>query len=79
MYLAMHKQATDLVGRGVICFTRKLIEGTRDSNRRSMRADMVIRHVDGGHFRIRQGSKPKTKATPKYFPPPIGSAAWHAR
>ena len=44
IYFAMHKQATELVGRGVISFTGEFIEGTRDSNWGSMGADMVIRH-----------------------------------
>ena len=64
---------------GCHLFTWKFIERTRDSNRGSMRVDMVIRRVDGGYVRIHKGSKPKSDAAPKYFPAPIGRAADHAR
>ena len=76
IYLAMRKRATELVGQGVISFTGEFIEGTCDPNRGTL---MVIRHVDGGYFRIRPDSRPKSDAVPKYFPPPTGSAAEHAR
>ena len=69
-YVAMHHQADELVGPGITSFTTTFIAGTTDPNRSGQqRLDFVIRHTNGGYWRIHPGSKPQSDAVPRYFPP----------
>ena len=71
-YVAMHPQANDLVGPGITAFEANFIAGTTDPNRRGQpRLDFVIRHTDGGYWRLHPGSKPSGDAVPRYFAPEI--------
>ena len=72
-YIAMHRQARELVGPGITEFKPTFIAGTRDSNRSGQpRLDFAIRHTDGGYWRIHPGNKPRDDAKPRYFPPEDG-------
>ena len=69
-YVAVHPQANDLVGSGITSFEANFIAGTTDPNRSGQqRLDFVIRHTDGGYWRIHPGSKPRLDAVPRYFTP----------
>ena len=69
-YVAMHAQAKELVGPGITAFVPAFIAGTRDPNRSGdPRLDFIIRHTDGGYWRIHPGSKPRYDVRPKYFEP----------
>ena len=66
----MHSQAKELVGSGITAFVPAFIAGTKDPNRSGdPRLDFIIRHTDGGYWRIHSGSKPRSDAKPRYFKP----------
>ena len=67
-YVAMQSKAKALVGPGITAFLPAFIADTNDSNKASVpHLDFIIRHTDGGHWRIHPGSKPRFDARPKYF------------
>ena len=71
-YVAMHHTATELVGPGIVAFEANFIAGTPDSNRSGQpRLDFVIRHTNGGYWRIHPGAKPNRDALPRYFAPAL--------
>jgi len=80
-YLALHPQAVELVGPGVVKFEAAVVAGTKDPNRGGLpRLDFVVHHTDGSYWRIHPGSKPKLDAIPKHFHsaegPPVAASDW---
>ena len=70
LYVAMHKRSHDLVGPGIQTFEATFMAGTTDPNRSGQpRLDFVIRHTDGGYWRIHPGAKATQDAVPRYFEP----------
>ena len=71
-YIALHPRAADLVGPGIVEIFHAFIEGTLDPNRMGIpRCDFVLQYPDGGYVRIHPGSRPRSDATPLFFPPPV--------
>ena len=67
-YIVWHKEATKIIGRGVVEARAEAIKGVRDPNRHGqLRIDFVIYRADGSYCRLHPGSKLATDAEVQYF------------